>query len=839
MTEPADSPVKDTPAAEKRARLRQLLARKGREGADMAGEDLSRELRFTGESLGAEAAAGPPPALAAPRRLTLAEQRLWHLDAHAPGVHEFSIGFRLDGPLDEDLLERALYSAAGRHPALRSVIAGDEVMEAGLPEPLLPRRVIAEDQLDQTLRYEAARPIHLQSEPGWRAVLFRLAAERRVLLLHFHHVIADRWSVAVLMADLSAAYRDLAAGRDPDTAQRQDPWTLPGGQADRENQLSHWRRLFETPVPVMPLPLGRGGASGYAGSMLTVDLPASVAESAAQTAERHGSSLFAVLLATLTIFLQRHGGSDDLVVCTPMTGRHRARTRSVVGYLNNIVPLRIRLSGDPSFPDVLARVSAAAREAFAYQDLPFHEIASLQEVRTLRLSRCLFSMQAVPGLCPEFEGVQASHWDVPNGTANFDFALFAEQYGSGLRLLFNYKNEIYTEADIRLLAERFEQLLTLLTAGADTRLPDLPDWAERQSEPAAPGGSVIDPHVAPDSSVLELRMVDLWRDVLGVADLDGNTDFFEAGGDSLKAARLFTRISAAFGVDLPLATLMEASTPMAVASRLADRDWMAPWSSLIPVRITGNRPPLFILHAGGGNVLTYRNLAARLSEDQPVYCLQAKGLRQGDSPLGSVEEMADHYLKAVRAIYPHGPYCLVGYSLGGALAYEMACRLTADGEAVPFLGMLDHPGPAVRLNWTDWLRFNLTNVSMLRPADAARYVVRGLVFKLRRSSARRRTQATSSSGAVDLFEKSIRALEAYQVPPYSGHVTLFRAMQGTARIRADRYGGWGGVALGGVTVIEVPGRHSTMLDVPIVDELARQLDGCLERAAPRAAMPLQ
>src|SRR5262249_22619858 len=132
-------------------------------------------------------------------------------------------------------------------------------------------------------------------------------------------------------------------------------------------------------------------------------------------------------------------------------------------------------------------------------------------------------------------------------------------------------------------------------------------------------------------SMADERMIALWREVFPQAGdrLNADSDFFALGGDSMKAAKLFAIIRRESEIDLPLATLFEAPTPRQLAERIGDRDWVAPWFSLIPVQPKGSRPPLFCIHGGGGHVLSFRFIADCL-QDQPVYGLQARGLRPGE-----------------------------------------------------------------------------------------------------------------------------------------------------------------------------------------------------------------
>lgn len=192
---------------------------------------------------------------------------------------------------------------------------------------------------------------------------------------------------------------------------------------------------------------------------------------------------------------------------------------------------------------------------------------------------------------------------------------------------------------------------------------------------------------------LEQRLAEIWQDVLGVRPIQLDDDFFELGGHSLRAVELFAAIERIIGPRLPLATIFEAPTVAQLARRMRAEGWEAPWAPVVSLRSAGRGLSFFCLSAGDGNTVGYGALARRVRGDQRFYALQPRGL-DGRAPLHtSVEEMAEHYLGAVREVQPSGPYLLGGRCLGGLVAYEMARRLEARGEHVPLLVVLDSLGP--------------------------------------------------------------------------------------------------------------------------------------------------
>jgi thioesterase domain-containing protein/acyl carrier protein len=798
--------------------------------------------------------------------LTPAQARLWELEQQlgSNAMHVFALAYHLEGPVDVQRLAESIEAVAARHPALHSRIAvanGRPFFEHAAPPSLVLRSVFCErdeagdEKLANALRAEAETRIDPQAGAGWRAVLLERSAESHALLVQFHHIFADRWSVGVFMTDVATAYRNLGANRpafDSDL-----PRTTPIAADVPAAQLAYWTKRFELPAATLELPGAHRmeSFSDYVGARIESVLDAESVAAARTLAAAEATTMFPLLLAAFAATLHAHTGQEDLVICTPMVGRHRAGTRGTIGYFNNIVPLRLDLRGDPTFQELVARATAEGREATAYQDVPFHAIASLPELASARITRCLFAVQNMPGLLLDLPDVSVRYRDVPNGTANFDLALFLEEGAEGVDVLLDHKSAVIDDAAAHSIKDRFYQILGLVTSQPDIKLSALPQYPRETAEIVRETGGYR------PRNLLEHRMVEVWRTVFPGAEINGGSHFFDLGGDSMRAARLFALIEKEFGHQLPLASLLEAPTPRHLTAKMYDADWVAPWLSLIPIKATGTRPPLFCVHGGGGGVLTFKFIGDCLEEDQPLYTLQARGLKRGEKPLESVEEMAEHYVASVKQLRPEGPYRLAGHSLGAAVAYEMAQRFTAAGDRVDFLGLFDHPGPRIKHGWRDWLAYQMSYISSLPPTDRAGFVWRGISEKSHLPEISRRVSSSfkrlshkkvkangpkqdkaaasnphpaanepkraKNMPAPDLFDSSLTAMLAYQVKPYAGGVTLFRAHRGSPRIHSDPLGGWSGVVAGGVHVVEVPGTHNSMLEQPNVRVLGEAISRCI------------
>lgn len=220
----------------------------------------------------------------------------------------------------------------------------------------------------------------------------------------------------------------------------------------------------------------------------------------------------------------------------------------------------------------------------------------------------------------------------------------------------------------------------------------------------------------------------------------------------------------------------------------------------------GSRTPFFCVHAIGGAVFSYVELAQSLGPDQPFYALQARGLDDRSEPFADLEEMAAEYVRAIRGVQPEGPYRLGGWSFGGAVAFEMARQLRAAGARVDLLALLDSWSPS------------LSAATAPTEVEVRDVVARDLGTALRSIGSK---QLESLLG---VYAAHLEALYRYRPEPWldeSVFVTLFQAEEAT--LPATPANGWNALILGDIEVCRVPGDHYSMLARPQVKVLAERL----------------
>jgi thioesterase domain-containing protein len=810
--------------------------------------------------------------------LSFGQERLWELQALDPTspVYNISIAYDLSGPLDANALETALRAAVTRHESLRTTFArtAGRPVQVVAPEAEVSLNIVDmpnlshvewRDTCERMTRREASVPFNLEDRPPRRFSLLRHSDAKQILVITIHHIICDRWSLGILAQEIGRFYAAAVTGEAPPHLESPGTYRAfveserAAGQSDvAHRQLADWKTRLDGAPPELYLPIDRRSASGsiYLGGREEFTLDPVLLASLQALGLEHGFTLYVVMLAGFAALVHRRTGQEDLLICSPVAGRHRAKSRGVVGYFNNILPLRIDASGRPDFLELMRRVGSEAKNAYERQDLPFQRIAQLPGLGTSALTRCLFSLQNTRSLALELPGITGEHRDIFNGTSNFDLTVFLEERPDGLLGLIDYKANLFDPDTIRRLADDYQTTLRELVQAPTRRLsggaPTLrrSGPSEASNRPAHGSGPASNAAPVLPVNEVERRLVPIWEDALGVRPLDRTSHFFDLGGHSFMAARLIARVGEMMGRELPLAMLLKAPTVGEFARLLAEEGGTPSWASLVSIRPDGSRSPFFCVHGGAGGVISFRSLAMHLDPDQPFWGLQAQQPTTGDGAAASVEAMAEQYLEAVLNLQPEGPYFLGGHSFGALVAFEMAQRLVASGRQVGLVALIDYPGPSGRVTWRDKLNWHRIVLSQLDREDQLRYLVQGLRWKLRTSSAIPkfvryafhrtvyRESAAQTSRRLKTVQSSLSALRAYQVRPYAGRVTLFRATQSSIQaIHADAYGGWGDVALGGVDVYEVPGQHMDLFKEPSVQVLASGLRACLDRARVASAAP--
>jgi len=341
-------------------------------------------------------------------------------------------------------------------------------------------------------------------------------------------------------------------------------------------------------------------------------------------------------------------------------------------------------------------------------------------------------------------------------------------------------------------------------------------------------------YVAPRDR-MDIQMAVLWQQVFEIDKVGIHDNFFDLGGHSLRAARLFHLIEQIYGRHLPLSTLFQAPTIAGLTSVLAQEQWTPPWQSLVAMQPNGSVIPIFLVPGVMGNVLWLAQLARLLGQTHPVYGLQARGLDGDTAPFGSVPEMAQQYIAEIRTCVPQGPYVIVGACTGGLVAYEMAQQL-AEQERAVILGIINSWHPSSYHQHYDTVRPSRLALPLgillqtLRTVRELRRMPMSEWWSVIQRKCKSFLSVFQGPTGNELRQRQIkrvrqamfRAAARYTMRPYPGHILNIVASQ---RIESNdtRYA-WRELAGAGCRTIEMSAlRTADLLVSPHVEDVSSHI----------------
>ncbi|MGC4060226.1 MAG: amino acid adenylation domain-containing protein [Aquabacterium sp.] len=439
----------------------------------------------------------------------------WAMDPTSPAYNMAGV-MHLHGRIDEAAWQQALTDLVARHEALRTTfVAGPdgEAMQHILPETHVALPCIDLQHEPSAERLSSARQqaqafaeqaFQLDRDLPLRACLFKLDEEAHLLVLAVHHIVADGWSVQILVDELSALYtarvQGKAANLKPlpiqaaDHAAWQRNW-LSAGEMDR--QLAYWRAQLGTEHEPLALPLDRPRGHTDLGSQPAgshvIELEGGLSDRLRSLARANEASLYMLMLSLLDTVLHRFTGQSDLRVGSPIATRQRVETHGLVGYLTNVQVIRVQPDARQPFTALLAQVRRAVLEAQAHQDIPFDMLVDALQPERVAGVHPIFQVKCTeqPEVDDErrFAGLRATLDSLSAGASHFDLSFDFADRPQGIRGVFTYDPALFDARTVASMGEVFVAFARQIADKPsrplfDLRLPGTPDiLAGRDTSP--------------------------------------------------------------------------------------------------------------------------------------------------------------------------------------------------------------------------------------------------------------------------------------------------------------------------------------------------------------------
>lgn len=811
--------------------------------------------------------------------LTKLQMIYWVGQSLRPSSPLFNVilAFRIHAPIDVQLFSEAFNTVVQQSDAMRTIFRDkmgvpERIVLPTPPQPLLLIDFSGEPDPETALQLwlEGRRQQPLDvSVCAYDIVLVKLEEASYFWYINQHHLITDAASTFLVFGHVTTLYTEaLASGTISSEL------SLPKFEAYVDFEKAYnatprykksavfWRERLAQGLEPLRFYGRSAQKKGHKMQRLRFELDPERSQQLKALMQRpgvlnltHDLGMMNVLLTLYFAQLHYMTGNRRLATMLPFHNRPTQPMKQTIGLLMEVCPVLVELEEGETFATLTKKVGKSLQKTLVHYQ--YGTAVAMES----KLTDLMFNFHHRPELLFGDQPVEQVLLHPRAGSDSFALHVHEFESDDTFTFLFDFHEDVFAQPERELTLLAFEKILTDYLADVDTPLAELELPTAVSLPPMANGtihtndaGDEKAAFVAPRDN-LEEQLAIAWQNVLDVTAVGIHDDFFDLGGNSWMAVRLFTELQAITGHNLPLATLFRAPTIAALADVIRQDDDAQTWTSLVPIRSTGSKTPFFCIHGVTGDILWLKELADLMDDEQPFYGVQARGLDGEAEPFDRLEEMAAYYLQQIRQVQPHGPYYLGGYCMGGDIAYEVARQLQAAGEEVPVLTVLDPP-PAnfserAPLNgrflldfvrnspywFREFMRLGGGEISS-RVRRKGRVALRSIWQKIRAKSGESNLSASDVIDQADdlpkhrqqVIESHLEALIHYTHPGYDGEVIIFEAQSRPFLNPATSADEWVDYVSRPLIRRIVPGSHSSMLHKPHVVALADHLQKSLDQA---------
>jgi NRPS condensation-like uncharacterized protein len=459
--------------------------------------------------------------------LTWTQQRLWFLDRLASGnnnAYNLSTALELTGDLNITALEKTIAEIIKRHEIFRTTfqLINDtpvQIIHHDLTINLPIIDVHQESELEKLALAETSRRFDLANGPLLHGILFRRETQSYILLIVIHHIIFDGWSTGIFIKEFSTLYQTFALGLPsplPKLPIQYADFAVWQRQALTEDflkpQLDYWQQQLAGVSPLLKMPTDRPRpvVDSMKGDSETFQLNYQVTENLKNLSKRFNCTLYMVLLAALATLLFRYSDQEDLTIGSPIANRYPQETESLIGLIINTLVLRLDLSANPTFGELLKRVRQVTLSAYENQNVPLEKL-----VKDLNIKRDLshnplfqvwYTLQDTAVTDLELSGLQVRPLEFENPTAIFDLEFIFEYIPEGIKGRLRYKTDLFDKFTIVQLIQNFQTLLNNILVDPESRIGNIQILTDAET-----GGYSI--HDFPDAELTQSEFEQLVREI--------------------------------------------------------------------------------------------------------------------------------------------------------------------------------------------------------------------------------------------------------------------------------------------------------------------------------------
>jgi thioesterase domain-containing protein/acyl carrier protein len=703
-------------------------------------------------------------------------------------------------------------------------------------------------KFDELTNSYGAESLKLNRAPVLRIFLIKLSGDEYILLWDCHHILVDGWSASIILQDLLAFYDAYCSGEKtaglPAVPSYKSYLNWVKNQDQTKSKI-FWTEIlkdFERPTLVGIL---KQSHKSLKNNFQTKSLKLSQEESQKlrDYSQKNQITLNTLIQGIWAILLSRYLENEDIAFGTIVSGRtiDLPNAERMAGMYMNVLPLRIRLNDGEKFPDWLKSLQFQQAKIRAFEYCNIDEIMNSGSSAGGNL---LFDSVIVFENMPleNIRGGGVSIESFESGlTSNYALTLAVSPLKE-IKAYLKYNSSILSEQQINWFFRNLSNLIEIIIENKSNSLREIrnlisPLGKETFEQIEDSDNTAACNYLAPRNEA-ELKLVGIWESMLNFQPIGVNEDFFDLGGTSITAIRLFTEIEKQFQKKLQPISLLNHRTVEALAKFIAEENGEAKFSSLVPLRASGSKPPIFCLHAGGGHVFFYKDLAKHLGADQPVYALQRLGVDDITQAAQDIESTASHYLEEIRKVQPTGSYSLLAYCFSISICWEMVRQLKESGNSILLIAIIDSSPPfdVKKVEKRTTIERLIGILKKVKALDFS-FIKTIWISRIKRPIIVKWISLVGNREEREriLFKKKMKTLnliyEAYIWKPLPVKITLIRSAEYFLNHQKnEKVKKWNTLALNGVDTYVVDGNHMDLFNEPEVKQLADQLRQCLDKA---------
>lgn len=770
--------------------------------------------------------------------------------------------FCLEGAIEHDTFRKAWLLSCEQHEVMRTFInheTGKAPIQIIAKETKLDWEVLnwtSKSKQEQKIAFSNLQKgainnkINLSAYPNSRLKLVCLSKNDHVLVWVCHHIYLDGWSCGIILKDALAFYENLILDREIKFRNTSNYPSFLNWKANQVN--TNAEQFWESELKDFDYPLlFHNDESNQIPIAQFKDVKIGLTKEDSielrAFAKRNQVSLSSLFQGVWAMLLSQYFDTKDVVYGLTVTGRFVdfPAIESLSGLFMNVIPNRISIDENISFSNWLKDIQKSQGQKNKFEDSSLEEIKRFTKWPTsIELFDSLFvfgnflkdGMKVGDLNVKDFKGGFSSAYPLTirvNPIAAIDIQLRYDQSSISKETIH------WFELALRNLLQNIQKIETPLIQNNFKQI-DLPTKKYRLASLAIL--TKVSKHAkvkskenyrAPQTET-ELTLTKIWETLFNFSPIGSKDNYFELGGRSIMAIQLFAEIETQLDTILPPVTLIKHPTIVQLAAIIDKVEpESATSSTLVALRPTGDRAPLFCLHGGGAHVFFYQGLSKYLSKAQPVYSLQPVGLDGKTKRHQSIEEMASHYLKEIKKVQASGPYHILGTCFSNAVALEMGNQLLEAGEKIARLFIID--SAPVHLFGDDedgksktFVRF----ADMLKRGDYSR-----IFSKIKRRFLPNKEQTppvdtkeeSASERNLRLTIESLNNMYAmYDWKPFDGQIHFIRSSEFHNRTdKKYHLTQWNKLAKKGVKLHVVEGHHTSLFEEPEVEGLSEKINECI------------